>query len=63
VLVMEIEQAGAGLQVGVIKLGWSSWDVQVGVFKLWCSSRGVQVSVVNSLFPSFDGVSLPRTSR
>jgi hypothetical protein len=47
VLVMEVAQDGAvlklGFQVGVVKLGWSSWCIQVGVFKLGCSSRCVQV--------------------
>jgi hypothetical protein len=49
VVVMEFAQVGA-----VLKLGCSSWGVQVGV----CRS-----GVVNSWFPSFDGVSLPITSR
>jgi hypothetical protein len=42
-----------GLQVGVGKLGCSSLEVPVGV----CRS-----GVVNSWFPSVDGVSLPTTS-
>jgi hypothetical protein len=49
VVVMAFAQVGA-----VLKLGCSSWGVQVGV----CRS-----GVVNSWFPSFDGVSLPITSR
>jgi hypothetical protein len=52
VLVTDVAQVGAvfkmGLQLGVIKLGWSSLGVQVGVFKS---------GVVNSWLSSFDGVS------
>jgi hypothetical protein len=62
VLVMEVAQAGVVFKMG-LQVGWSSWRTQV-----WGSSWGVQVgvcrsSVVNSRFPSFDGVSLPTTSR
>jgi hypothetical protein len=52
------------VQVGVFVLECSYW-----VFKLGCSSLCVQVGVfrwmrfVNSWFSSFDGVSLPTTSR
>jgi hypothetical protein len=54
-LVMVVAQVGAvGLQVRVDKFGCSSLGVQVGV----CRSV-----VVNSWFPSFDGVSLPTTLR
>jgi hypothetical protein len=60
VLVMEVAQAGAvfaqagavfklGLQVGVVKLEWSSWCIQVGVFEVGVCRSGV----VNSWFPSF----------
>jgi hypothetical protein len=63
VLVMEVAQVGAvfnlGLQVGVCMLGFASYGIQVGVFKSVCGGRGV----VNSWFPSFDGGSLPTTSR
>jgi hypothetical protein len=55
--VMETAQVGA-----VFKLG-----LQVLEFKFGCSSRGegggCRSGVVNSWFPSFDGVSLPTTSR
>jgi hypothetical protein len=56
--------ASWGVCVGVFILGF-----QVGVFKLGCSSLCVQVGVfrwvrfMNPWFPSFDGVSLPNTSR
>jgi hypothetical protein len=47
-----------------VHIGFSSWGVQVGVFKFVRSSWGVQVvRFVDSWFPSFDGVSLPNTSR
>jgi hypothetical protein len=43
VLVMEVAQYGAvlkmGFQVGLVKLGWSSWCIQVGVFKSVCAGR------------------------
>jgi hypothetical protein len=52
VLVTELAQAGAVFVLGL----------QVGVFKFCCSSRGVcRSGIVNSWFPSFDGVSLPTT--
>jgi hypothetical protein len=58
VVMMEVAHVGAvfklGLGVGVFKLGCSSWGVQVGE----CRS-----GVVNSWFPSLDGVSIPTTSR
>jgi hypothetical protein len=58
VAVVEVAQVGTvfmlGLQLWVGKLGCSSLGVQVGV----CRS-----GVVNSWFPSFDGVRLPATSR
>jgi hypothetical protein len=63
VFVMKVAQVGAESQVGfagwggqfrMVKLVFSSWGVQVGV----CRS-----GVVNSWFPSFDGVSLSTTSR
>jgi hypothetical protein len=54
---MKVVQVGAvfklGLQVGVVNLVYSSWRVQVGV----------PVGVVNSWFPSFDGGSIPSTSK
>jgi hypothetical protein len=47
---------------GAVQVGFASWEVKLG-----SSSLGVQVGVcrsvvVNSRFPSFDGVSLPTTS-
>jgi hypothetical protein len=39
---------------GGVQVGFANWE-----FKFGCSNRGV----VNSWFPSFDGVSLPTTSR
>jgi hypothetical protein len=47
---------------------WASWGGQVRMVKAVYSSWGAQVGacmsgVVNSWFPSFDGVSLPTTSR
>jgi hypothetical protein len=42
-LVMEVAEVGAvfklGLQLGVVKLGWSRWCIQAGVFKSVCAGR------------------------
>jgi hypothetical protein len=52
VLVMEVAQVGRCVQVGFTSWGGRG---QVGVF--------MPSGVVSSWFPSFDGVSLPTTSR